>query len=215
MTEVTVSRELPAVGNSQADPCAVCPARSIAEDSSYGYCEGCTSRLRRCPSCEQYRPQTDWGYGTAGVTFKLIRWVCAGCRIRTVDAVAEHPRFRIRLGLAPGTKIAAQLSRELERAADRDGHSPVVEVLRRIAKMGVRGDVDVDVSDFGLADRRAVATVLGRLMGDVPHVIRPAVYALARAWGSFVDASAAPPPMPTPAPTVAERMAALRVERPA
>jgi len=199
-----------------ADPCAVCPARSTAEDSSFGYCEGCPSRLRLCASCERYRPQTGWGYGTSGVTFKLVRWVCAGCRIRTVDAVGEHPRFVVRLGLASGTRIAAQLARELERAADTDHHAPAVEVLRRMGrKMSARGDVDVDVSDFGLTDRRAVLTVLGRLPGDVPHAVAPAAYALARAWGIFVDASAAPPPVPVPTPTVAERVAALRIERPA
>jgi hypothetical protein len=208
----------PAVGldtSGPADPCAVCPARSIAEDSSFGYCEGCPSRLRRCPSCEQYRPQTDWGYGAAGMVFALIRWVCAGCRVRVVDAVSEHPRFVVHLGLAPSTKIAGRLARELERAADRDHHHPAAEVLRRIGgKMSARGDADVDVSDVGLVDRRAVQTVLERLPGDVPHAVSAACYALVRAWGNFVDASAAPPPARVPAPTVAERVAALGIERP-
>jgi len=76
-----------------------------------------------------------------------------------------------------------------------------------------RGDVDVDVSDVGLVDRRAVQTVLERLPGDVPHAVSPATYALVRAWGNFVDASAAPPATPAPVPTVAQRMATLGIER--
>lgn len=203
-------RQPPAADAGSTHPCDVCPARSTAQDSSFGYCEGCTGRLRLCRSCERYQPQTGWGPGFFGLTWRQAGWVCADCRVQVADAVADHPRFQLRLGLSPHSRVASQVARELERAADQDHHHPAVEVLRRIAGgMTPAGDVDVDVAEFSLADRRAVQTVLQRLAGEVPHPVAPTVYALVRAWGRFVDDCAAPPEEPRVTLSVAQRVAHL------
>jgi len=194
-----------------ADGCDTCPARSTAEDSSFGYCEGCEGRLRRCPSCGGFRPQAGWGYGFSGLTWRRVDWVCAACRFRP-DAAAGPDRFAVALGVEGQARTA--LAYELDRAAQRNRAHPVAEVLERCARsIEATGQVDVDVGEFDQDARRALLQVTIQVAGSMPAHMYAVADRLHRGWAGLVAEGEPAPPAAPRVPSVAERCA--WIERPA
>jgi hypothetical protein len=128
------------------------------------------------------------------------------------DRVAEHPRFMCRLDL--NERQISLLTYELDRAADLNRHHSAHEILRRMARsIQETGAIDIDVSDFGLDDRRAMLVASSRLKDNLPSDAYSAGYSVHLAWTQFVDDSSEPRPVPPPQPTIGQRVIALGLEK--
>lgn len=190
-------------------PCGVCPMRSIAQNETYGYDEGCTRVTRRCRGCDQQKPQVGWGWGF--LWGGLAAFLCADCRIPAEPNVeVTHPRFTAPLTFENDGQryaVAEALSAGAAQANSGSGSPVAASVLSRMAEClrSSAGPIDIDLSDVPMQSRRIVLERLS-LIRDYARDPRDArlLRTMVWVWSAFVEDSGPPPPAPAPRPTVAE-----------
>jgi glutaredoxin len=198
---------------------------------SWGYCEGCPSVSRNCPSCKQDKRQTDWGYGWEPVTAVAERaaWVCPDCRADK-DTRKLADRFTVDLQVDEVQRyLLADEIRKVPGGFIGQTVLPLVRIVQqpRTAGVGMSSKrlldgaptppadhvaLDVDVSDCDESQREATATVLVNVKNQIAPHARDAAETRYYAWASQMP-TGKPQEIPPRALREPERSALLHGEK--
>jgi hypothetical protein len=196
--------------------CMSCQRRVTFQDNKYGlsfgYCEGCPSIERKCPSCGEHKPMVKWGYGWVEISpgFNRPGWCCPACK-----ADADHPlspRFACTLDVDDLTRHL--LVAELVKApgAAFGGYMPALS--RIVEALRVSGEIDIDLADLDQDQRDATSVVLSNVAAQVGPLARDAADRLYRRWVAVVFVDKRKVHAPVRPLTEAEQSALVHGERP-
>jgi hypothetical protein len=216
MAEPSTKQDLDRVASlNLPESCLGCVRRVQLNDGqkglSWGYCEGCQSLTRNCPSCHEDKPQTDWGYGFVEVTPGTNRaeWCCPVCRDRDETLSA---RFTVTLDL---DMVSRHLLREeIRRAPGGISGMDIMPLVRLVAALQEgTGEIDIDLSDCDEVQRDNTTAVLSNVRIQVSPKARDAAERLYVAWvdQTWTDKRGGAAPRPL---REAERSALTHGEKP-